>query len=170
MFGAISLHAKDIAAGREPRPMNDIKFWVAAFAQGGGAGIFGDFLFADYNRYGQGLTSSAFGPTGELVDKTWQLTVGNGKEILAALAEGETDIVDIIDDTKIASETINYVERYTPDIWQAHLIKNAFFDQLELLADPDAQAKYNRMIRKRQREYNQEYWWEPGEPLPEAAQ
>ena len=170
MFGAISLHAKDIAAGRKPRPMDNINFWVAAFAQGGGAGIFGDFLFADYNRYGQGLMSSAFGPTGELVDKTYQLTFGNGKEVLAALAEGETDIVDIIDDTKIANETINYVERYTPDIWQAHLIKNALFDQLELLADPDAQAKYNRIIRTRQREYNQEFWWEPGEPLPEAAQ
>ena len=67
-------------------------------------------------------------------------------------------------------ESVKYVERYTPDIWQAHLFKNSFFDQIEMLADPDAQAKYNRMIRKRQREYNQEYWWKPGETPLEAVQ
>ncbi len=67
-------------------------------------------------------------------------------------------------------ESVKFVERYTPDIWQTHLFKNAMFDQIEMLADDDAQRKYNRMIRKRQREYNQEYWWKPGQPLPEAAQ
>lgn len=167
VLGAIALQAKDIAAGREPRPMDNKEFFGAAFAQGGGAGIFGDFLFSDQNRFGGGLVSTAFGPTGELIDKTVQLTVGNIQE---AIKSEETNVLDIIGDTGIAGETVKYVERYTPDIWQAHLFKNAMFDQIEMLADPDAQAKYNRMIRKRQREYNQEYWWKPGEALPEAAQ
>lgn len=158
ILGGISLQAKDLAAGREPRPVDNKEFFAAAFAQGGGLGIFGDFIFSDQNRFGGGLVSTAFGPTGELIDKTVQLTVGNIQEAV----KGE--------ETNVLGESVKFVERYTPDIWQAHLFKNAMFDQIEMLADDDAQRKYNRMIRKRQREYNQEYWWKPGQPLPEAAQ
>jgi len=39
-----------------------------------------------------------------------------------------------------------------------------------MLADPNAQKKYNRIVRKRQKDYEQGYWWKPGEPLPEAMQ
>jgi hypothetical protein len=32
--------------------MSEPGFWGQAFTQGGGAGIFGDFIFSDQNRYG----------------------------------------------------------------------------------------------------------------------
>lgn len=161
ILGGITLQAKDLAAGREPRPIFDAegsprKFIQAAMLQGGGMGIFGDFIFSDQNRYGSGPLATAFGPTGQLVDRATKLTVGNVQQALAG------------EETHIFSETIDFAERYTPDIWQIQTAKNAMFDQLELMADPDAQRKYNRIMRNRMRDYDQGYWWEPGEPLPEA--
>ena len=33
------------------------------------------------------------------------------------------------------------------------------FDQFELMADPKAQKKFNRIMKKRQKEFDQGYWW-----------
>jgi hypothetical protein len=158
VLGGIALTAKDIAAGREPRPMDNPKFFVAALWQGGGLGIFGDYAFSDVNRFGGGIVSTAFGPTGQLTDDIVKLTLGNLQEAV----RGE--------ETNVLGESARFAERYTPDIWQTHLLKNALFDQIEMLADEDAQRKYNRIVRKRQKDYEQGYWWKPGEPLPEAIQ
>jgi hypothetical protein len=159
VLGGIALQAKDIAAGREPRPADE-KFLAAAFAQGGGLGIFGDFLFSDVNRFGGGISQTITGPTGELFDTTVnttvKLTFGNVRE--AVLGE----------ETNVLGETAQYLQRYTPDIWQTQLLSDAVFNQIRLMSDPDAERKFNRMVRKREKEYDQGYWWRPGEVLPEA--
>lgn len=162
LLGGIAIQAKDLAAGREPRPILDSegspeKFIGAAMLQGGGMGILGDFIFSDANRFGSGPLATAFGPTGQFVDQTvWKFGAGNIQQAW----KGE--------ETHVLGEAIDLAERYSPDIWQIQTLKNAMFDQLELMADPDAQRKYNRIMRNRMRDYDQGYWWEPGEPLPEA--
>lgn len=153
VLGGLALQAKDIAAGRDPRPMDD-KFLLAALQQGGGLGIFGDFVFSDVNRFGGGITETITGPTGELLDTTVRFTLGNVREALSG------------EETNILGESVQLLNRYTPDIWQTHLFANALFDQLELLANPDAQKRFNRITRKRRREFDQEYWWRPGELTP----
>jgi hypothetical protein len=170
VLGALALQAKDIAAGREPRPMDNKEFFAAAIAQGGGIGIFGDYLFSDVNRFGGGPVQTAFGPTGQLAEDVLKLTIGNAQEAIPLILQGQIREAISSEQTNILGESVKFVERYTPDIWQTHLFKNAMFDQIEMLADPDAQRKYNRMMRKRQRDYQQDYWWKPGEPLPEALQ
>jgi hypothetical protein len=55
--------SKDVAKGREPRPADDPKTWLAAMVQGGGLGIFGDYLFGEANRFGNTALESAAGPT-----------------------------------------------------------------------------------------------------------
>jgi len=157
VLGGVALQAKDIAAGREPRPV-DGKFFAAAFQQGGGLGIFGDFLFSDVNRFGGGITQTLTGPTGELLDTSVKFTLGNIREAVTG------------EETNVLGEAVNILDRYTPDIWQTTLFKGALTDQIELLANPDAQRRFNRIVRKRQKEFNQGYWWKPGEPLPEFAQ
>ena len=63
-FGYISLSAKDLLKGRNPRPPDSAKTWAAAFIQGGGAGIYGDFLFGETkNRFGGGPLNTLMGPT-----------------------------------------------------------------------------------------------------------
>jgi hypothetical protein len=157
VLGGIALLAKDIAAGRDPRPIDDKKFFVASIQQGGGLGIFGDFVFSDVNRFGGGITETIIGPIGDTVDTAVRFTLGNLRELVAG------------EETNILGESGKIVERYTPNIWQIALFKQALFDQYEMMADPDAQLKFRRMIRKRESEYNQEYWWRPGEFTPRRA-
>jgi len=158
LLGAAAMQAKDVAAGREPREMDNLKFWGAAIAQGGGVGIYGDFLFSDVNRFGQGPVASVFGPTGQLVDSTIALTLGNVQQGF----KGE--------DTNWDLEAIRWIESNTPSIWQIQPLKNAMFDQLEVMVDPAARKKQSLARKKRMREYGQGYWWAPGEATPEFLQ
>ena len=156
VMGGLALQAKDIAAGREPRPVDE-KFLAASFQQGGGLGIFGDFLFSDVNRFGGGLTQTIVGPTGELLDKSVQFTLGNVRQ--AVLGE----------ETNVLGEGAQFLKRYTPDVWQTRLFTDAFFDQVEMMSNPKSERRFRSIVRKRQKQYNQNYWWKPGNVLPEAV-
>jgi hypothetical protein len=61
-LGYVAFTMKDIAKGRTPRDPRDAKTWGAAFMQGGGLGLYGDFLFGQSNRYGQSILGSLGGP------------------------------------------------------------------------------------------------------------
>ena len=50
------LQGKDI-----PDP-TDAKVWGAAVVKGGGLGIYGDFFFGEYSRYGRTFTNELLGP------------------------------------------------------------------------------------------------------------
>ena len=72
-LGYVSMTAKDLVKGISPRDPNDVKTWMAAFTQGGGAGLYGDFLFGEANRFGGGIISSLAGPTAGDVSKIHDL-------------------------------------------------------------------------------------------------
>jgi hypothetical protein len=59
-YGAMA--AKDLLKGREPRDPLDPRTVGAALVQGGGLGLYGDFLFGEYNRMGRTFTASLAGP------------------------------------------------------------------------------------------------------------
>jgi len=80
LFGYISMSAKDILKNREPRDPTNIKTWTAASLQGGGAGIFGDFLFGELKqRHGGGVVATLAGPTASQADTIFNL-VGKVRE------------------------------------------------------------------------------------------
>ncbi|HEL5345955.1 TPA: hypothetical protein UOJ01_004577, partial [Stenotrophomonas maltophilia] len=54
VMGAMSMQVSEVLTGRDPRKMTDGRFWVAAMLKGGSLGLYGDFLFSDTTRYGQG--------------------------------------------------------------------------------------------------------------------
>jgi hypothetical protein len=68
LAGYMAMTAKDYLKGYDrkkfvnPDGSVNLKTLGAAFAQGGGAGIYGDFLFGHVNRFGSGLLESAAGP------------------------------------------------------------------------------------------------------------
>lgn len=160
LMGGLALQLKEMAKGRDPRPMDTEEFWGAAFMQGGGLGIFGDFLFSDVNRFGGGLGQTIAGPVVGFADDVRRLTIGN----ILELASGE--------DTNAASEFIRFAGKYTPgsSLWYARLgLERTVLDQLQLWADPKAKKKMQRAEKKYRREYGQKYWWAPGEVLPERA-
>lgn len=61
-LGYVSMSLKQIAKGQEPPDPTDRATWGQAFLQGGGAGIYGDFLTADFNRFGGGGLETLAGP------------------------------------------------------------------------------------------------------------
>ena len=156
ILGGIAMQMKDITAGRDARPF-DGKFIIAAAQQGGGAGILGDFVFSDVNRFGGGITETLTGPTGELLDTAVKFTIGNIREAFSG------------EETNVLGEAVQILDRYTPDVWQTYLLSNAAFDWMELMVDPKAAKKFNRQIRKRQKDYGQKHWWKPGQLTPSRA-
>jgi hypothetical protein len=65
-MGYLSMTAKELAKGKEPRDISEPdvawRTFLAASAQGGGLGIYGDFLFGEANRGGRGTASTLLGP------------------------------------------------------------------------------------------------------------
>lgn len=159
VIGAFVVGLKDIAAGRDPRPWvdenspiyADPKFWAAAMLQGGGLGIFGDFLFSDVNRFGSGLTRTTSGP---LIDRAGNV-IGLGQY----LATGQLD--------KAGKKAVKVLDENSPVVgtifWTALLWQRLVIDQLEFMANANAYSEFRNDVRRRQREYRQDFWFAPGE-------
>ncbi len=158
VMGAWALQMKEIAKGREPRDMADSRFWGAAFVQGGGAGIFGDFLYAGLSRERRGLVETFLGgPSYGVLEDAWRLSAGN----LMAEATGE--------DADWGRDFVRFLRYNTPgsSIWYARLaLDRMLFDQLQTQLDPDYRASFRRLEQRYRREFDQEFYWEPGEALP----
>lgn len=159
-LGYVALQAKQIAKGKDPRDIDDARTWAAAFIQGGGAGIYGDFLFADQNRFGQGPVTTLLGPTAGLVDDVTKLSLGNVQQLI----KGE--------DTDFIAEAVGFSSRYAPggNLWYTRLLlEREVFDQLALAADPvGARRRFTRQ-EKRARDETSGFWWRPGQQAPDRA-
>lgn len=72
--GYMSTVAKDMLKGYwPPRNPADPRTILAAWQQGGGLGIYGDFLFSKVNRFGGSLQESLAGPTLGEVGQLWDI-------------------------------------------------------------------------------------------------
>jgi len=159
LMGALAFQLYEIAKGRDPRPMTDAEFWGAALLKGGGLGIFGDFLFADVNRYGGSLAEAVAGPVVGFANDVRRLTIGN----LAMLGE---------DPTNFGREMTNFLRRYTPggSIWYLRLAyERLVLDEIQRLADPQARRSFRERERRWRREFGQRFYWRPGRTAPDRA-
>ena len=91
IFGYGAMTAKEIIKGKMPRKPETAEEYAkliqASMLQGGGAGIFGDFLFGEMtNRYGAGPISSLLGPTFATADSIADLygRAKKGDDVAAA--------------------------------------------------------------------------------------
>jgi len=161
MMGALGLQMRQISQGKDPMNMNPaskegMAFWGQSALVGGGMGIWGDFLFSNTNRFGQGIETTLAGPVAGFASDTVDLTVGNLMEV----AQGK--------DTKLGREVVRYMNSYTPakSLWYARLVlQREIFDQALLAVDPKAASKFRAMERKQRREKNQKSYWPSGKSL-----
>lgn len=155
LLGAVAIQLKQIAKGRDPRPMDDTAFWKAAIFQGGGLGIFGDFFTSKENRMGGGFAQTLAGPVVGLADDIGDLTSGP----LMRAANGEN--------VNLGREVANFARYNTPvasSLWYQRLAFDRMVaDQLQRFLDPDAERSWRRQERKRERELRNKTWWERGE-------
>lgn len=161
LLGAVIIQLKDMIVGRDPRPMDNVNFWAQAALQGGGFGIWGDFLQSSGNRAGQGMLATALGPTFGQIENVSNLTVGNFKDAW----NGKN--------THVGSDLTKIIQSNTPfaSLWYTRkLMEATFFDELEKRLNPHAYEAFRRRIDKRAKDYNnQKFWWAPGENAPSRA-
>nr|WP_253307826.1 hypothetical protein [Rickettsia endosymbiont of Ceutorhynchus assimilis] len=68
-LGYLSLNAGRLLKGQEPVGLNEEGVFAASLMKGGGLGLYGDFIFGEYDRYGHNLVESLAGPMGgDLID------------------------------------------------------------------------------------------------------
>ncbi|MEO0679543.1 MAG: hypothetical protein AAF192_03910 [Pseudomonadota bacterium] len=160
LLGALAVQLKEVSKGRDPRPMTDATFWGAAFLQGGGVGIFGDFFASETSRAGGGLAETLAGPV-----------VGVGGDIIRA---GASNVARMADgkDPLIGRDIANLARRYTPgtSLWQLRLTTDRLlWDELQRLLDPEAEQGFRRIERNHRRQRGGRYWWAPGDRAPERG-
>jgi len=62
LAGYVAMTMKDVTKGRTARDPTREATWLAALMQGGGLGIFGDFMFGHANRFGNAPLETVAGP------------------------------------------------------------------------------------------------------------
>ncbi len=163
--GLVALQLKEIAWGKDPRPLTDkdgnpdLKLWGAAMLQGGGLGIYGDFLGQSENRYGGGFAETLAGPL-----------VSSGQVFGDAIL-GNTFKAVRGDDTDVGADLVKILRTETPgsSLWYSKLAFNrTIADQLQEQIDPNYRRSW-RAMERRAAERGQEFYWEPGETSPDRA-
>ena len=151
ILGYFSLQLKEMAKGREPRP-NTMETFLASMAQGGGLGIYGDFLFGEANRFGGSFLETVMGPGlntfGDAVDLSLRL-----RDVILT---GEDDA---------RAEAIRFLKGNVP-------FANLFYTQqaLDYLIWYQLQETVNpgylrRMERRIERENDQTFWLRPSDVI-----
>ena len=157
MMGGLAVQLKDISKGRDPRAVDNADFWMQALAQGGGFGIYGDFLLSDTSRYGQSITTTLAGPV-----------FGLAADVHAIYSQGVLDG----DVSKVPAEVVKFLGKYNPgsSAWYSSVaFKRLLIDQLEMMADPKAKKKFARRAQKAMNENGGTMWWPEGDALPDHA-
>lgn len=143
LFGYGAMSVKQLAAGKTPHDPANPKTWLAAAVQGGGLGIYGDFLFGEKSRMGSSFYSTLGGPTLSQVEEAQNLWF--------AIRDGE--------DAK--SGALRFAMSLTPgnNLFYAraafdYLIGYNLFEML----NPGYISRYRRRIKK---ENGQNFWLTP---------
>jgi hypothetical protein len=159
-LGAIAFQAKQMVSGKDPVDMTTPKFWTRAAAQGGGLGFVGDLLLGDttddrspLDSFGRLILGPAFGSAADL----YELTKGNVDEAIAGK------------DTHAGAEALRFARSHAPlvNLWYA----KAALDHagLHALQENLSPGYLGRMEKRARKEWEQEYWWSPGDGLPERG-
>lgn len=158
--GAVSVQLKELVKGRDPRQMDSAKFWGAAFMQGGGLGIFGDFFSASTSRTGGGFGEVLGGP---VVGAASDISRAVGSNLTRA-HEGKPPL--------LGRDLVNLGRRYNPaaTYWPTRVaLDRMLWDQLQLALDPEAAVGFAQAERRRARDYGNQAWWRPGQTAPHRA-
>jgi hypothetical protein len=161
VMGILATQLKQVAGGRDPRPLDDWRTFAAGILQGGGLGVFGDLVnAAGTGRYGNSLAAQAAGPLVTAPDDIKNWLIPN----ISKLINGE--------ETHFAGDALYIAARYTPgnNLWYSKLaLQRVVLDQLALMIDGRARDRFQRLEREAAKNYGQDYYWRPGALTPERA-
>lgn len=150
LFGYMALAAKDLFKGKEPRDPTDPKVWMASFVQGGGFGIYTDFLFGEASRFGNKPLETLAGP-------------------FASRAASAIDVVQQArltatgEEADLASKLFRFGQSSTPFanlFYVKPILDYAIFYRIQEWMNP---GSMQRMEQRVQRENNQQFLLRPSE-------
>ncbi len=158
MAGAMTNQLMDIMNGRDPRDMKEGKFWLQAMLRGGGVGIFGDILntgLGGDNRGGQSNLTGLLGPVyGTAADVG--LTLGS-------VFKEKTEPADVgANLLRIGYQNTPFIRSWYTKAAFEHAVMH---DMQEMLSP----GYLSRMKKRAKKDFNQRFWWEPGETAPSRA-
>lgn len=154
--GAATVQMQSIIAGRNPQDMGTPKFWGEAFIRGGGGGMLGDFVHSSVSRGGQGITEMVVGPgTGSVIAAGGDLMqwVAGNKELKGKMLA-------------------QHLKAWVPgsSLWYSKLATDRMiFDNIQAMIDPDYKRSFRRYEKRMKKEFDQTFWWAPGDSSPERA-
>ena len=163
VLGVVSYQAKQAVKGRDPRKLTDPdsflnldwKTITAGALQGGGLGIYGDFLFGEVNRYGGGFLQTAFGPgvgtAADVVDMVnkFRATAFDPDAEFKELGPGALNLVK----SNIPFANLFYTK--------AALDYMVFYHMQEMMRP----GYLRRMEQTLKREYDQDMWMPPSKHI-----
>jgi hypothetical protein len=148
IFGYVAMTAKDLLKGRSPRDATDPKVWKAAMLQGGGLGIYGDFILGEYSRHGNSFWATALGPTASTVESLFDLKT--------AVQKGQD----------AGAKAMKLLINNTPFInlfYTRAALDYLFLYQIQESINPGYLRRLEQSIM---RENNQEFYMPPSENIP----
>ena len=164
IMGMLAMQLKEVTKGKDTKDMSDPKVWGAAMMQGGGLGLFGDFLFSDYSRFGRDpISEFVLGPVGGLLNDTGRVFLGNFQR---AIEEPEKF------QDRFLKDTFNLVKRNTPavNLWYSRLVlERLLLDEIERFVDPKFDKRTKAIENRMTKQTGQKYWWRKGESAPKRA-
>lgn len=152
LLGAIQTQGRQIMTGKDPIDMTGDhagKFWLKAFAAGGGSGFFGDVLLAP-----------ADDPS-----RQWEGHLG----LLGPVAGAAGGLMDIVKDKHHSARAAKWVNDQLPgvDIWYLRALwEHSVLHNSQEALNP---GYLGRMQRRAQKDWGQDWWWTPGELAPDRA-
>ena len=162
MFGAVAVQMRELAKGKDPRPMDTVEFWQDAALQSGGIGIVGDLF---------GLVTS------ERIDSLGQYVAGPvGSFAVDAIRAVKTALPKERNDGSMrpgnpGKAALTFAKRHTPgtSLWYMRAAcERLVIDTLDERINQDSELDRARAAR-RVHDQGQDYWWEPGDLAPERT-
>jgi hypothetical protein len=159
-LGAVAFQTKQMIQGKDPVDMTTPKFWTRAIAQGGGAGFLGDMILGDTTQdrstmdtMGRMLMGPSFGSLADF----YELTKGNIDEAIAGK------------DTHAGAEALRLARSHTPyvNLWYAKAASDHML--LHALQENLSPGYLDRQTTKAYKDWQQEFWWQPGQAAPDRA-
>lgn len=150
VLGYVAMTAKDFLKNRTPKDPTNPETWVAAMLQGGGLGLYGDFVFGQYDRFGGGLPSRLFPPAGA--------PIGDLYDLFQKVRAGDVKAGDAFYPILNATPFLNLW-------WARSALDLAILNQIQEWISP---GSLRRRERKIQQQFGQSYVVDPT-PLSGAS-
>lgn len=162
MLGAIVLQEKAILQGKDPYDMTEPKFWARALGQGGGLGYMGDLLTKDPTEQ-----------RGNNFEQAGGVVLGPAGGAVAGLA-GDLVLTNLWEaakgkDSHALAEGIRWTNSQLPyvGLWQ---LRGAWDHWFMHNAQEAVNPGYlSRMRARSMKDWNQDYYWQPGDIAPDRA-